>query len=174
MALLVIATLAACSAGHSDFEILFPQPDTGLSLAEQAAVFAIVTSWFPLSPDGSNFTDPNCGAVPVEAAATDLNGDGTLEVFVQWGNACTSGMTGRSLALLTKGADGQYRQQLGFPASGWTVLETGNHDWPDLVFGGPGFCHGVWAWSDGNYDFKCNLPETPGGCETLGNTCEPQ
>ncbi len=126
---------------------------------------------FPLSADGAGFVDPNCGNVDPEATPVDLNGDGVFEVFVQWGNSCTSGAAGRSLNLFVSDASGTYRPQLGFPALGWNVLQTEQREWPDLSFGGPGFCHAVWTWQQDQYAFKCNLPESPGGCTDRGDVC---
>lgn len=171
LAAVFVASLLACSARQPEFAALFGDDEIPLSPTDKAAVFAAVESLFPLSGDRMRFEDPNCGDIAPGVEITDLNGDGSAEVFVQWGNACTSGMTGRSLTLLTKDAGGQYQQQFGFPALGWIALETDSQDWPDLRFGGPGFCHPVWTWQSGNYMFKCNLPEEPGGCASRDNTC---
>jgi hypothetical protein len=73
--------------------------------------------------------------------------------------------------MLAKDAAGQYQTQLGFPALGWTALPAREQGWPDLSFGGPGFCHAVWAWNGDAYAFKCNLPETEGGCTNPASTC---
>ena len=171
LAVVFVAGLLACSAKQPDVTALFSDEPVPLSPADKAAVFATVESLFPLSSDRTRFEELNCGDVAPAAEVTDLNGDGSPEVFLQWGNACTSGMTGRSLTLLTKDAGGQYRQQFGFPALDWIALETATEDWPDLRFGGPGFCHPVWTWQSGNYMFKCNLPEEPGGCASRDNVC---
>ena len=101
----------------------------------------------------------------------DLNADGVQEVFVQWGNACTSGLTGRSLSLFIKDSSGSYQPQFGFPAFGWTRLDSESHGWPDLSFGGPGFCRPRWTWQRDAYEFKCNLPQIDGGCEFQVNVC---
>ncbi|MBT8091345.1 MAG: hypothetical protein KJO01_14155 [Gammaproteobacteria bacterium] len=171
LAVVLMASLLACSAKRPEFATLFGDEEIPLSPTDKAAVFAAVETLFPLSSDGLRFEDPICGDVAPGVEVTDLNGDGSPEVFVQWGNTCTSGMTGRSLTLLTKDSGGQYQLQFGFPALGWIALETIGQDWPDLRFGGPGFCHPVWTWQSGNYMFKCNLPEESGGCASRDSAC---
>lgn len=81
------------------------------------------------------------------------------------------GAAGRSLTLFVPNPESGYERQFGFPAGGWTALESKTDGWPDVSFGGPGFCHPVWAWRNGAYEFICNLPEQAGGCEGKVNIC---
>lgn len=167
----VLAFLPSCSANEPGPSLLFGPGEARLGPDAQRQIAAAFGETFPLSADGATFSDPNCGDVMPIADVVDLNGDDDYEVFVAWGNACTSGGAGRSLTLFSRHADGKYRTQLGFPALGWTALASDSQGWPDLSFGGPGFCHAVWSWREDGYAFKCNLAETDGGCESRGNTC---
>jgi len=167
----ITISLAGCAEDHSGVDLLFADDTTHLDAADQRAIATLIETMFPLSTDGQRFEHPNCGDVMPVADVVDLNGDDNYEVFVTWGNACTSGMTGRSLSLFIAEAAGDYRQSLGFPALTWTALESRQENWPDLTFDGPGFCHAVWTWRENDYEFKCNLPETTGGCESRGDVC---
>jgi hypothetical protein len=170
-----VLALDACPAQTApDHQLLFGAHETRLSAAEMRSVFAAMEALFRVSDDGSRLVDPDCGDIVPEVEIVDLNDDGTLEVFVAWGNTCLSGGTGRSLSLFVKDETGGYRHQLGFPALGYTPLVAGGAGLPDLAFGGPGFCRAVWAWDGDSYEHKCNLPDEPGGCEFQGNVCPPE
>lgn len=170
---LAVATvsLAGCAEDSSGADLLFADNATHLDAADKRAIATLIETMFPLSADGQRFEHPDCGDVMPVTDVVDLNGDDDYEVFVTWGNACTSGGAGRSLTLLSKDAQRGYQMQLGFPALGWTALASASQGWPDLSFGGPGFCHAVWTWRDDGYEFKCNLAETEGGCQSRSNIC---
>jgi hypothetical protein len=148
------------------YEILFKGTTSKLSKKEKQQIYKQLG--FRLSRDKKLIVDGTCGDVSPRVEVVDLNGDGVDEVFVEWGNLCTSGNTGRSISLLIKDPAGQYAGNLGFPASSYEKLATKERGFPDLVFGGPGFCHGVWQWTGTKYDYKCSLEETPGGCASKG------
>lgn len=97
----------------------------------------------------------------------DLNGDGVEEVFVSWGNTCTSGLAGRSISLFVKDRHGRFVENLGFPGSS-EILTSRNEGFPDLMIGGPGFCHGVWQWTGTKYGYKCSIEEEPEACSRKG------
>ena len=170
---LLLATLpfAACAETNRGADLLFADNESRLAMVDQLAVAAIFSEMFPQSADGQRFEHPDCGDVMPDAHVTDLNSDSNYEVFVAWGNTCTSGNSGRSLTLFTRNGGGQWESQFGFPALGWTILESSSEGWPDLRFGGPGFCHPVWTWRSGGYIFRCSSPEDPGGCGTRKNVC---
>jgi hypothetical protein len=151
---------------------LFAADETRLSSAEQGAIHAVFAEWFALSSDGLHFEDEACGEIPTQTEIIDLNGDGTAEVFVHWGNSCTSGHAGRSLSLFARDSSGVWNDQLGFPAFDYSALTASNAGYPDLEFGGPGFCFAVWSWTGGHYEFKCNSPQEEGGCLYTGNVCQ--
>lgn len=167
----LVTLLASCSSDRPGTSLLFATDEVRLNRDQKQHIASNFAKSFPLSTDGESFTDPNCGNVDPETTPVDLNGDGVFEVFIQWGNSCTSGAAGRSLSLFVSDTSGAYRPQLGFPALGWSVLRTEQREWPDLRFGGPGFCHPVWTWQQGQYAFRCNLPEVPDGCAARGDVC---
>jgi hypothetical protein len=169
--LLSVLLVAGCAADEAPNSILFGPDEDRLPPEDLAAIHSYVASMFPLADDGSRFEDTVCGDVDPAVEITDLNDDGVREVFVHWGNACTSGMTGRSLSLLVKNEAGEYREQFGFPAFGYTRVTTGEHGFPDLELGGPGFCAPVWSWNGGAYEFKCNLSHAENACADRGNLC---
>jgi hypothetical protein len=163
---------SACGDNASEAaSTLFGVEQSGLTSTEVAELERIFSEWFPPGADGLGYLAPSCGDVEPTAEVTDLNRDGTSEVFVQWGNACTSGVTGRSLSLFLKDASGAYHDQFGFPALGYRFIEPGSGGYADVVLGGPGFCLPVWAWQGTAYEFKCNQPEVVGGCAFEANVC---
>lgn len=168
-----ISMLAAGCSGEADrpWTALFGPDEKTLSEADQQAVFLQMSAAFPLSDDGESLVDTNCGDIDPMTDVVDLNGDGNQEVFVEFGNACLSGFTGRSISLFIKDDSGKYQYELGFPAMGYQILERGVDGYPDLMFGGPGFCFPVWAWDGSNYEFKCSLPQAEGGCDSQANVC---
>ena len=70
---------------------------------------------------GTRLVDPYCGDVAPRVEIIDLNVDGVAEVFVHWGNTCTSGTTGSSIVLFVKDGQGRYVSHLGFPAAEYRV-----------------------------------------------------
>lgn len=171
LALLAASGLTGCAGSDSSLALLFDPADTSISRDDQSAIFDIFESWVPLSADGRRFEDPLCGDMAPSTEVVDLNVDGEVEVFLYWGNTCSSGMTGRRLALFVKDAQGEFHNHFGFPAASWTALENRVDGWPDLEFGGPGFCFGVWSWNGSQYEFKCNRPQMERGCESYNNVC---
>jgi hypothetical protein len=142
-----------------------------LTAAEAAALETGFANLFPLSADGLRFEDELCGDVNPEVKPVDLDGDGDQEVFVQWGNGCTSGLAGTSVSLFIMDSDGTYRDQFGFPGMVSRVLDGEPGRYPDIEVGGPGFCFGIWAWDGEAYAFRCNAPQAEGGCEFEGKVC---
>jgi hypothetical protein len=77
-------------------------------------------------------------------------------------------MSGYNLTLFIRVAEGGWGMNLGFPAGGWTKLETGNQGWPDLSIGGPGFCEAVYRWDGSTYQHHGQRETEPGGCDGIG------
>ncbi len=88
-----------------------------------------------------------------QVTITDMNKDGIEEVFIQFGNSYTSGMTGSSIVLFIKSKQGVYRTNLGFPGVEPEQLKTGYGGYPDLLIGGPGFEFPIWRWNGKEYVF---------------------
>ncbi len=163
---LLLAAPGAVRAQVEGHRILFPDSTT-VPEDDQRAIFDLLG--YTVSADGTALEAVDCGPIYVSRVEeTDLNGDGVLEVFVMAGNACTSGMDGSSLALFIKDTEGRYGSHLGFPAGGWTTLETSNAGFPDIASGGAGFCESVWRWDGTTYQHDHNRPTEPGGCDGVG------
>lgn len=168
---LLFLTAGACAGGadgssgrENAFSILLFSDAAGtLSVAEREEI----ADWFrPIaSPDGTRLLDATC-AQPMSSTVElrDLNGDGNLEVLIDWGNTCTSGSAGTSVTVFVKAADGHYRANLGFPGMIAEVRPTVS-GFADLLVGGPGFCFGLWRWNGIEYAHVRNESQTPGGCQ---------
>lgn len=168
LALLLFSTCMWVSDGIAaeGYEILFKGVTSKLSLEEQQRIFEKLG--FRLSDNGKFYTEYCDEDVSPEVEVIDLNGDGVPELFVHWGNPCTSGNAERSISLFIKNAFGHYVINLGFPAIAYRILATQNQGLPDLEFGGPGSCRGVWRWNGYKYEYKCSREEEPGGCTKKG------
>ena len=98
-------------------------------------------------------TEPTFSPAKIEGVS-DLNGDGLPEVII--GEACVLcyGHTGVGFTIVSKQTNNTWKTMLrsiGIPS----VLKTkGVNGWPDILIGGPGFCHGVWRWSGKSYEFN--------------------
>lgn len=174
---ILAACVLALAASCADKPTVIAEPRLFGAVAEPltaqdtAGIEALFAELVPRSADGARFEDPTCGDVEPAAELADLNGDGAPEVFVQWGNACTSGGTGRSLSLFVKNGAGAWQAELGFPAFGHRALASQHNGFRDLELGGPGFCFEVWTREAESYEFSCNLPQEEGGCDGLDNVC---
>jgi len=116
--------------------------------------------------DGKTLVESVCGqSFFFEMEIVDLNHDGKLEVFVLGGNTCLSGLAGSSVWLFVKDESGKYNANLGFPAGGYNVLDSLNAGFPDLRFGGPGFCEPVWRWNGKTYEYFRSIATAEGGCD---------
>ena len=145
--------------------LLFKSGTHGLSPAEQQFIFDKID--LQLTADGQAFEDKVCHQ-PADAAveAPDLNGDGTPEILVIFGNTCLSGSTEHSLVLFIR-KDGEYRPHLGFPGADVEALPERNLGFADLRIGGPGFCFPVWRWDGNDYQFLRQDAMQPGGCDEV-------
>ncbi|KAF0145870.1 MAG: hypothetical protein FD156_548 [Nitrospirae bacterium] len=162
--LAVVAIFSSSAMATEGYELLFQGTTSKLTTTEKQQIFKVLG--FHLSKDKKFITDETCGAdVSPNVKIDDLNGDGIEEVFVTWGNTCTSGQAGATVSLLIKGTSGKYIDNLGFPAIEYEKLSTKNKGFPDLKFGGPGFCHPVWRWVSNKYQHFRNEPEVKGGCD---------
>jgi hypothetical protein len=168
---LALVLLTACIWVHDGiaaegYEILFKGVTSKLSLEEQQQILEQLES--RLSDSGKFYVESCDEDVSPVVEVVDLNRDGVEEVLVYWGNPCTSGNAERSISLFIKDALGHYMMNLGFPANTYRMLATMNQGFPDLEFGGPGFCRGVWRWNGYKYEYKCSREEEQGGCTRQG------
>ena len=167
LSLTITIAVAQSALGQNPGHTLLFHPDsTTIPEADQRSIFEALE--YVVSADGTSLEAPDCGPIYARAAEADLDGDGDVEVFVLGGNSCTSGMDGSTITLWIKNAHGSYAMNLGFPAGGWTVLETSNMGYPDIAIGGAGFCEAVWRWDGTTYQHHGNREIEPGGCDGVG------
>jgi hypothetical protein len=152
---------APCLADNGYMQLFGAEGKT-ISTVDQRAIYTQLG--FKLAKDRKSFIDAGCDPAGYSVELVDLNSDGTPEVWVSGGNTCTSGMTGSSVWLFVKSGTAGYRANLGFPAGGWKVLPQKSNGFPDLRFGGPGFCEAVWRWDGTTYKHFKNVATAKGGC----------
>ena len=171
----VLGALAVFSMGVGDgafaadagAKLLFAQDAGGLGEADQAAIYALLD--LAVAPDGKSFVDRTCTQpASTDVQFSDWNADGKKEVLVTFGNTCTSGMAGSSVALFVRDASGRYQPHLGFPGMLVEVLPAKNAGYPELLIGGPGFCFSAWKWDGKAYVHARNVPQMDGGCDGVG------
>lgn len=133
--------------------LMFKTAKCNLTDADKNMAFK--TLGFVLSKDRKQLADKEMPDDPFDVTVTcsDLNKDGTEEIFIVYGNLATSGMTGSSIALLIKDRNGIYQKNLDFPAAEFTISKTMNKGFPDLSFAGAGFDVPVWRWNGKEYAF---------------------
>jgi hypothetical protein len=166
LVLLCVSAFDSAGMAAEGYEILFKGTTSKLSKQDKQRIFKKLG--FRLSKNKKFIVDDTCGEdVSPSVEVVDLNGDGVEEVFVNWGNTCTSGMAGQSVTLFVKDRTGQFVENLGFPGS-YEKLATQNKGFPDILIGGPGFCFAVWQWNGTKYEYKCSREEEPGGCSRKG------
>lgn len=148
------------------YEVLFKGTKSKLTKEEKQQIFKKLG--FRLASDKRTIVDETCDQdVSPQVELADLNGDGMEEVFVNWGNTCTSGAAGQTITLFVKGRKGQFVENLNIPGQ-YRKLPTKTKGFQDLLIGGPGFCQGVWRWTGGKYDYKCSREEQLGACASAG------
>ena len=116
----ILGFAATCMASES-CEMLFKGASSKLSKQDKQQICDKLGFSFSKNKE---FVDETCGDLSPEVEVVDLNGDGVMEVFVNYGNSCTSGNTGRSITLFIKDAAGRYAENLGFPAIDYKRLPT--------------------------------------------------
>ncbi|MFA5913780.1 MAG: hypothetical protein WC830_09530 [Burkholderiales bacterium] len=160
----LLALPAAAQSPADGPSLLFKNRGEQLSPDDKSDIFEQLD--LEIAENGQKLVDSICGEVEFEVELVDLNKDKVPEVFVSGGNTCTAGSTGTSIWLFIKDSAGRYRQNLGFPTAGYTILKTRSKGFPDLRFGGPGFCFGVWRWNGSEYQHWRNHPMEKGGCDS--------
>lgn len=136
-------------------QVFFKDVKCKLSIAEKNKITGLLNfvitkdSTQPYAMDKESLEFPFNAIVKV----TDMNKDGMEEVFVQFGNAYTSGDAGSSVVLFIKNKKGDYQLNLGFPGMMPEFQKTFNLGYPDLLIGGPGFEQPVWRWNGKEYQF---------------------
>ena len=138
--------------------------ETAKAASEQREIFVALD--LKVAADGKSFVDTVCEQpAGAQVEFRDMNGDGKDEVLVLYGNSCTAGMTGSSVALFIQDAAGKYQKNLGFPGASADPKPEKSQGYPDLLIGGPGFCFPVWRWNGKAYDVHGQEAQEPGGCD---------
>lgn len=156
MAVLLLqnSLLAQSSSSNGMATLLFANVKSKLTAAEKNKIAALTGFVLSGNKDQPFAMDKDSKDYPFSAVVspTDLNKDGSEEIFVTFGNSYTSGNTGSSIALYIKNASGTYTPHLGFPGISPDILTTTNLGYPDILVGGPGFEFPVLRWNGKTYD----------------------
>ncbi len=91
------------------------------------------------------------GAVARIETPGDLNGDGRPEAVVSEDGSFCHGMTGTGFVLVSKQADGRWKQMTSMSGIPEFLKTRGVGGWPDISVGGPGFCFPVLRWNGREY-----------------------
>ncbi|HTE01925.1 MAG TPA: hypothetical protein VK668_21700 [Mucilaginibacter sp.] len=140
---------------NEETKVLFQNTKSKLSVKDKNAIAKLLG--FPLSRDKKQFIlDKGSADYPFDILVypTDLNKDGTEEIFITYGNTYTSGLAGSSVQLFIRDPYGDWHANLGFPGVTPDALGTGNAGYPDLLIGGPGNVFPVWRWNGKAYDLN--------------------
>lgn len=164
-----IITTKEQDPGHG-VELLFKGVKTKLKKSEKAEIYNNLE--LILSKSKKQFVSVYCpedtinglGAFDAKVTVTDMNKDGNEEIFVVYGNVCTSGVAGCSVALFIK-TDNKYELNLNFPGFVEGALNTGFQGYKDLVIATPGMKIPIWRWNGKQYDFHHSI--TPEELETM-------
>ena len=170
-ALLSVLLVIPAMAGDSGHKQLF-DGSKGIAVADQSDIYRqlqLKLAKDSTADDGTvqhRFTVIGGGCDPAGygVEVVDLNNDGTPEVFVNGGDACTSGMTSNTVWLFVKSSSG-YRMNLGFPAVVQTRLPEKSKGFPDLrLVAATGPCDEVWRWDGVRYVHSRDVETHKGGC----------
>ena len=153
---------AAAQRPISMADALFAQHDARLlPPADRTEIAALLPMRLEAEELVSNL--PGCAGKPMRpsVAIADMNLDGVPEILVHAGNACTSGMTGASVWLFGKGADGRCREYLNVAGTHLVVLASRVQGWNELGLAGRSECVGVWQHRSDRFVFSRTV--TPEG-----------
>jgi len=84
----------------------------------------------------------------------DLNGDGRPEAVLTESSSYCYGATGQGYSVVSKQADGSWKQITGGTGIATILATKGVGGWPDIEIGGPGFCFPVQRWNGKAYVFN--------------------
>ena len=132
--LLLASTVLALAAWAASDAFALPP----LSAADRAAAFK-AAGYKPYGKQWVRCVEEGTGQHPTgEMEVADLNGDGRPEAWIREGSTYCYGATGSAVTLVTKTADGTWRNIL--DEVGIDGLMPAKHaGWPDIDVGGPGF-----------------------------------
>ena len=126
------------------------QPQPPLPAAEQAAILKAAGA----SQTGGKWLicaeDPQSSGAMIDQAR-DLNGDGRPEALVVEDGLFCNGSSGMRFSLVSKQANGQWRELFASSGVAEILATKGAGGWPDVSVGGPGFCFPVFRWNGTAY-----------------------
>ncbi len=128
-------------------DLLFKDSKSTIPVAEKDAIARL--TGLTIASDGTSFMDADFPA-SAQTREMDLNGDQKPEILLILSGPAY-GMVGSSVQLFIKNAQGQYVQNLGFPAADVKALSTKTQGYQDLEILGPGFECPVWKWNGKEY-----------------------
>ncbi len=160
VALLLFTALTCMPApGLADdgYKQLFQTVSGQISIDDQKAVYRSLDLTY--DEKRSTFSSEKQGdSLVFEIEVMDLNHDGTPELFISGGSTGTTDAAGCSVWLFIR-TNGKYHQNLGFPATSYTILEESvHHGFPDIQFGGQGFYDTIWRWNGHDYAYVQSVP----------------
>lgn len=82
----------------------------------------------------------------------DFNGDGRPDAIVTESGGMCYGLTGQASWLMSRQADGSWKEMLVETANIEFLDRRGVDGWPDISLGGPGFCFPVVRWNGTSYE----------------------
>jgi hypothetical protein len=117
--------------------------------------------------DGAYYLKGCAAAFKPDTERLDVNRDGRDEIVLLLGpSRCFDESAGGNLALFTQGADGSWRELLGFfPGVELVPLERATQGFTDLGLVNPGGCMAVFRWNGTAYVVAGNRAIEPGGCQ---------
>jgi hypothetical protein len=99
----------------------------------------------------------NCGPVSLTVRYIAVRDHQRNALLLIYGNSCTSGIAGSDAAIL-ENIQGKWINLLAVSAANSiNVIETSRNGYRDLMIGGPGKCHSIFAWNGNKYVFRKKL-----------------
>lgn len=132
--------------------------------SDEAAVFAAAGL---TARDGAYFREACPTPLKPATERIDIDRDGRDEVALFMGpSGCFGQSLGGNVALFMKGADGSWRELLGY-APGVELVPVGGstQGFIDLGLASPGGCMAVMRWNGQAYAHALNRAIEPGGCQ---------
>ncbi|MEP6750430.1 MAG: hypothetical protein ABJB86_22010 [Bacteroidota bacterium] len=162
----------------ADGQFLFKKAKTKLSIAEKTHLFEqLDIRW---SENKKQFVDKDdvVEATPYLQAnffPTDINNDGTEEIFIVLVNAALFDGAGAKIILFTKDADGSYQKNTEIPAEDIVPLTRKHLGYPDILLSSSEQTFIIWRWNGKIYKYfqkvsGQQLPDGPNkGLEDISN-----
>ncbi len=133
--------------------LLFKDIRDKISSTDQLKIFSELK--LSVSKDKKQFVQKGFEKNPfgASAEAVDLNGDGTKEVIINWGNYLTSGQAGQELVIFGKTNNQDYRKIMETSGAIASAIPDVHYGYPDLSIAGPGMTVPVWRFNGSTYQY---------------------